>query len=157
MQKITPFLWFNDSAEQAVEFYMSIFKHAKVTKVTRYGDGGPGPKGSVMTIAFELHGQEFVALNGGPQFNFSPAISFVVNCDTQAEVDDLWEKLSTGGQRQQCGWLQDRYGISWQIVPRVLPELVGDEDPAKANRVMKAMMQMTKLDVKALIRAAESS
>jgi predicted 3-demethylubiquinone-9 3-methyltransferase (glyoxalase superfamily) len=153
MQKITPFLWFNDKAEEAMNYYVSIFKNSTVLSVTRYGEAGPGPKGTVMTASFQLDGQEFIALNGGPRFTFSPAVSFVVNCQTQEEVDDLWEKLSRGGRTDQCGWLQDRYGLSWQIVPTVLPQLLGDKDPAKSHRVMKAMLQMTKIDIKRLKEA----
>jgi predicted 3-demethylubiquinone-9 3-methyltransferase (glyoxalase superfamily) len=155
MQKITPFLWFNDKAEEAVNFYTSIFKNSKAVGISRYGDAGPGPKGSVMVAKFQIEGQEFIALNGGPQFTFSPAISFVVNCKTQEEVDELWEKLSAGGQKSQCGWLTDKYGLSWQIVPTILGELMQDKDPEKSNRVMKAMLQMTKLDIAALRRAYE--
>ena len=153
MQKITPFLWFNDQAEEAMNFYVSIFKDSKVGKVTRYGDAGPGAKGTVMSATFQLEGQEFFALNGGPQFKFTPAISFFVNCETQQEVDDLWEKLSAGGRKDQCGWLQDKYGVSWQIIPTILGKLLGDKDPAKANRVMQAMLQMTKIDIKRLQQA----
>jgi predicted 3-demethylubiquinone-9 3-methyltransferase (glyoxalase superfamily) len=153
MQKITPFLWFNDKAEEAMNYYVSIFKNSKVLSVTRYGEAGPGPKGTVMTASFQLDGHEFIALNGGPRFTFSPAVSFVVNCQTQEEVDDLWEKLSRGGRTDQCGWLQDRYGLSWQIVPAVLPQLLGDKDPEKSQRVMKAMLQMTKIDIKRLKEA----
>ncbi len=155
MQKITPFLWFDSNAEEAVKFYTSIFKDSKVGSITRYGDAGPGPKGSVMTATFELHGQEFVALNGGPHFTFSPAISFVVNCETQQEVDELWGKLSAGGATEQCGWLRDRFGVSWQIVPTVLVEMLQDKDAAKAQRVMAAMLKMVKLDIKALREAYE--
>jgi predicted 3-demethylubiquinone-9 3-methyltransferase (glyoxalase superfamily) len=129
MQKITPFLWFDTEAEAAMNFYLSIFKNAKVKGVTRYGEAGPGPSGTVMTASFELDGVEFVALNGGPLFKFSEAISFVVNCETQAEVDELWEKLSAGGKTQQCGWLKDKYGLSWQMVPTALPRLMMDKDP----------------------------
>ena len=153
MQKITPFLWFDDKAEEAMNYYVSIFKNSKVVSVTRYGEAGPGPKGTVMTASFQLEGQEFIALNGGPQFTFSPAVSFVVNCQTQQEVDELWEKLSRGGKPNQCGWLQDRYGLSWQIVPTVLLELLRDKDPEKSQRVMKAMLQMTKIDIKRLKEA----
>lgn len=157
MQKITPFLWFDNQAEEAVNFYISIFKNSKITNVARYGDDGAKasgrPKGTVMTIAFQIDGQEFVALNGGPVFTFSPAISFVVNCDRQEEVDRLWDKLSAGGEQQQCGWLTDKYGVSWQIVPTVLGELMSDPDPAKSERVMQAMLQMNKLDIAALRRA----
>lgn len=155
MQKITPFLWFNDQAEEAMQFYVSIFPDSKVKSVTRYGDVGPGPKGTVMTASFQLSGQDFVALNGGPQFPFTWAISFVVDCETQEEVDSYWQKLSEGGQPSRCGWLQDKYGLSWQIVPRALPELLQDKDPAKAQRVMKAMLEMDKIDIAKLKEAAE--
>ncbi len=155
MQKITPFLWFNDKAEDAMNFYVSIFKNSKAVSVTRYGDAGPGPKGTVMVAVFEIEGQQFLALNGGPHFTFTPAVSFVVNCETQQEVDDLWEKLSAGGRTQACGWLQDKYGLSWQIVPTILAKLMQDKDPAKSQRVMKAMLQMQKLDIEGLKRAAE--
>jgi predicted 3-demethylubiquinone-9 3-methyltransferase (glyoxalase superfamily) len=146
-QKITPFLWFDNQAEDAANFYASIFKNSKVGAISRYGDAGPGPKDSVMTVDFQIEGQEFVALNGGPHFKFTEAISFVVNCETQEEVDEFWEKLSEGGQKSQCGWLKDRYGLSWQIVPTILTKLMLDKDPAKAGRVMKAMLQMTKIDI----------
>jgi len=155
MQKITPFLWFDGKAEEAMNFYVSIFKNSKVQSVTRYGEEGPGPRGTVMTAAFQLNGQEFTALNGGPQFTFSPAISFVVNCETQQEVDELWEKLSAGGEKQQCGWLQDKYGLSWQIIPTMLIELLQDKDAKKSGNVMKAMLQMTKIDIKTLQQAYE--
>jgi predicted 3-demethylubiquinone-9 3-methyltransferase (glyoxalase superfamily) len=155
MQKITPFLWFDDKAEEAMKFYVSIFKNSKVGKVTRYGDAGPGPKGSVMSVTFELNGQEFYALNGGPVFKFNQAISFFVNCETQAEIDEFWEKLSAGGRKDQCGWLQDKYGLSWQIVPSILGKLLGDPDPVKSNRVMEAMMKMHKLDIAELKQAHE--
>jgi predicted 3-demethylubiquinone-9 3-methyltransferase (glyoxalase superfamily) len=157
MQKITPFLWFDTQAEEAMQFYVSIFKHSKVLGVTRYGEGGPGPKGTVMTANFVLEGQEFVALNGGPVYPFTPAISFVVDCETQDEVDELWTKLNAGGREDRCGWLQDRYGLSWQIVPRVLVRLLSDPDPAKAARVMAAMMQMTKIDIATLQHAYAQS
>lgn len=160
MQKITPFLWFDHQAEEAMNFYVSIFKNSKVLSVNRYGDAGPGPKGSVMTANFELDGQVFTALNGGPMYPmqpFSPAISFVVHCETQAEVDHYWEKLSEGGKTNQCAWLEDRFGVTWQIVPNVLLELISDPDPVKAGRVMQAMMQMTKIDIATLIRAYEQS
>jgi predicted 3-demethylubiquinone-9 3-methyltransferase (glyoxalase superfamily) len=155
MQKITPFLWFDDKAEEAMKFYVSIFKNSKVGEVTRYGDAGPGRKGSIMSVTFELNGQEFYALNGGPVFKFNPAISFFVNCETQAEIDEFWEKLSAGGRKDQCGWLQDKYGLSWQIVPSILGKLLGDPDPVKANRVMEAMLKMHKLDIAKLKQAHE--
>lgn len=153
MQKITPFLWFDTQAEEAMNFYVSIFKNSKIGSVTRYGEGGPGPAGTVLTAAFELDGQEFVALNGGPQFKFSEAISFLVSCETQEEIDEFWEKLSAGGEESQCGWLKDKYGLSWQIVPPVLSEMLQDKDPEKAKRVMEAMLQMTKLDIPTLKQA----
>lgn len=152
-QKITPFLWFDTQAEEAANFYVSVFKNSKILKVTYYGDGGPGMKGSVMTVSFDLDEQEFVALNGGPSFKFTEAISFVVNCETQEEVDDYWKKLTDGGKEVQCGWLRDKYGLSWQIVPRILTELIADKDEAKANRVMHAMMQMVKIDIPVLKKA----
>jgi len=155
MQKITPFLWFDDQAEEAMNFYVSIFKNSKVVSITRYGDEGPGPKGTVMVASFQLDGQEFLALNGGPQFTFSPAVSFVVNCETQKEVDEFWEKLSQGGEKNQCGWLQDKYGLSWQVVPTILSKLLQDKDAEKSGRVMKAMLQMTKIDINALKQAYE--
>ena len=155
MQKISPFLWFDDQAEEAMNFYVSIFKNSKAGNVTRYGDAGPGPKGSVMTASFELEGQQFTALNGGPHFRFTEAISFVVNCETQEEVDELWERLAEGGQTQQCGWLKDKFGLSWQIVPTVLIELMNDPDPGKSRRVTEAMLQMTKIDIAKLKRAYE--
>jgi predicted 3-demethylubiquinone-9 3-methyltransferase (glyoxalase superfamily) len=157
MQKITPFLWFNDKAEEAANFYVAIFKDAKILKVVRHGDSGPGPKGSVMIVTFEMHGQQFIALNGGPQFTLTPAISFVINCETQDEIDHYWDKLSAGGSIQQCGWLTDKYGLSWQVVPTILGELAGDSDPAKAGRVMQAMMQMIKIDIAGLKRAYAQS
>jgi len=153
MQKITPFLWFDGKAEDAMNFYVSIFKNSKVVRVTRFGDAGPGPKGAVMSATFQLEGQEFFALNGGPQFQFTPAISLFVNCETQQEVDELWEKLSAGGEKNRCGWLRDKYGLSWQIIPTALGEMLGDRDPAKANRVMNAMLQMDKIDIKGLRQA----
>jgi predicted 3-demethylubiquinone-9 3-methyltransferase (glyoxalase superfamily) len=153
MQKITPFLWFDGKAEQAMRFYVSIFKNSKAGSITRYGDAGPGPKGTVMVVTFQLDGQEFIALNGGPQFTFSPAISLVVNCETQEEVDAFWEKLSEGGEKQQCGWLKDKYGLSWQIVPTVLGEMMQDKDAEKSQRVMKAMLQMNKIDIECLKQA----
>jgi predicted 3-demethylubiquinone-9 3-methyltransferase (glyoxalase superfamily) len=156
MPKINPFLWFNNQAEEAANFYVSIFKNSRIVRVTRYGDAGPGPKGSVMTVDFQLDGQEFVALNGGPQFTFSPAISFVVNCQTQAEVDEFWQKLAAGGEEVECGWLTDKYGLSWQIVPTVLVDMLNDPDPVKSQRVLKAMMQMKKIDIATLKRAYEN-
>jgi len=155
MKKITPFLWFDDKAEEAMNFYVSIFKNSKVGTVTRYGEAGPGPKGSVMTATFQLDGQDFIALNGGPHFKFTEAISLSVDCKTQEEVDELWERLSQGGQKSQCGWLKDKYGLSWQIVPSVLGEQLGDKDPEKSKRVMQAMLKMTKLDIRALRQAYE--
>jgi predicted 3-demethylubiquinone-9 3-methyltransferase (glyoxalase superfamily) len=153
MQKITPFLWFDGKAEEAMNFYISIFKNSKVVSVTRYGDAGPGPKGTVMAATFQLEGQAFTALNGGPQFTFSPAISFFVNCQTQQEVDELWERLSEGGEKQNCGWLRDKYGVSWQIIPSALGEMLNDTDRVKADRVMKAMLQMHKIDIRSLKQA----
>lgn len=153
MQKITPFLWFDDKAEEAANFYVSIFKNSKIRSVSRYGEAGPGPKGSVRTVDFDLEGQGFIALNGGPLFTFSPAISFLVDCRTQQEVDDLWDKLSAGGDQMQCAWLRDKYGVTWQIVPRVLRELMEDKDPVKSQRVVKAMIQMVKIDIEGLQRA----
>jgi predicted 3-demethylubiquinone-9 3-methyltransferase (glyoxalase superfamily) len=155
MQKITPFLWFNGQAEEAMNFYISVFKNSKAGKVTRWGEAGPGPKGSVMSVRFELDGQEFFALNGGPAFTFTPAISMFVDCKTQAEVDELWEKLSAGGEKSRCGWLKDKYGLSWQIIPAALGELMNDPDPEKSKRVMQAMMQMGKIDIDGLKRAHE--
>jgi predicted 3-demethylubiquinone-9 3-methyltransferase (glyoxalase superfamily) len=153
MQKITPFLWYDGSAEEAANFYVSIFKNSKILKITRYGEAGPGPKGSVMTVDFELDGQRFIALNGGPQFKFTEAVSFSVDCKTQEEVDEFWEKLSAGGEQGPCGWLKDKYGLSWQINPTVLGEMLGDPDPAKSKRVMEAMLQMKKIDIKGLKEA----
>src|SRR5438445_10041712 len=155
MQKITAFLWFDGKAEEAMNFYTSIFENSKIKSVTRYGEAGPGPKGTVMTGTFQLEGQDFMALNGGPHFTFSPAISFFVNCQTQQEVDELWEKLSEGGEKGRCGWLKDKYGLSWQIVPSALGEMLRDEDAEKSKRVMKAMLQMDKIDIKALKQAYE--
>jgi predicted 3-demethylubiquinone-9 3-methyltransferase (glyoxalase superfamily) len=155
LQKITPFLWFNDNAEDAVNFYVSIFKNSRIKGIARYGDAGPGPKGAVMTVDFQLEGQAFIALNGGPEYTFTPAISFLVNCETQQEIDELWEKLTEGGEEVACGWLKDRYGVSWQIVPSVLGTLMQDKDPEKAQRVTKAMFQMKKLDIKTLLEAYE--
>ena len=153
MQKIIPFLWFDGKAEEAINFYVSIFKNSKVLSVTRYGSAGPGPKGTVMSATFQLEGQDFYALNGGPQFKFTPAISLFVNCETQPEVDELWKKLSAGGREDQCGWLQDKYGLSWQIIPTALGRMLGDKDPEKANRAMQAMLKMKKIDIKGRQRA----
>ena len=153
LQKITPFLWFDSQVEEAVGFYTSIFKNSRIDGVTRYGDAGPGPKGSVMTIAFELEGQKFTAINGGPVFKFTEAISFVVNCETQQEVDQYWDQLSAGGKEVQCGWVKDRYGLSWQIVPTVLITMLQDKDAERSQRVMKAMLQMVKIDIAGLEKA----
>lgn len=157
MQKITPFLWFDGKAEEAMNFYVSVFKNSKVVRVSRYGEAGPGPKGTVMSATFELDGQQFYALNGGPQFTFTPAISLFVNCETQQEVDELWDKLSEGGKKERCGWLKDKYGLSWQVIPSALGKLLGDRDPAKANRVMMAMLQMDKIDIQRLQQAYEQA
>jgi predicted 3-demethylubiquinone-9 3-methyltransferase (glyoxalase superfamily) len=154
MQQITPFLWFDCQAEDAAKFYVALFDNSRILKVVRYCAAGPGPAGTAMTVAFELNGTKFTALNGGPLFKFSEAVSFVINCDSQAEIDRLWEKLTAGGgQESRCGWLKDKYGLSWQVVPTVLPELVSDPDAAKAQRAMKAMMAMGKLDIAALKKA----
>lgn len=155
MQKITPFLWFNNQAEEAVRFYTSVFKNSEILGITHYGSDGPGVEGTVMTMVFQIEGQKFLALNGGPQFTFSPAISFVVNCETQEEIDYFWEKLSEGGQKIECGWLQDKYGVSWQIVPTILGEMLQDKDPVKANRVFQAMLKMKKMDISKLKQAYE--
>ena len=154
MQKITPFLWFDNQAEEAMNFYASIFKNSKIGTVARYGDAGPGPKGSVMVASFELEGLGFTALNGGPSHKFTEAISLYVNCESQKEVDYYWSKLSEGGRTDQCGWLKDKFGLSWQIIPSALPRLLSDPDREKANRVMQAMLQMTKIDVAKLEQAA---
>jgi predicted 3-demethylubiquinone-9 3-methyltransferase (glyoxalase superfamily) len=153
MQKITPFLWFNGNAEEAANFYVSVFKNSKVLNIARFGDAGPGPKGTAMVVSFEIEGQTFSALNGGPQYTFSPAISFLVDCETQAEVDDLWAKLTAGGKEVQCGWLTDKFGVSWQIIPRAFMEMMQDKDPVRSQRVFRAMMQMVKIDLEALRRA----
>jgi predicted 3-demethylubiquinone-9 3-methyltransferase (glyoxalase superfamily) len=153
MQKIVPFLWFDGKAEEAMKFYVSLFKNSKMVSVTRYGKGAPGPEGTVMSATFQLEGRDFYALNGGPMFTFSPAISLFVNCETQQEVDELWEKLSEGGEKQRCGWLKDKYGLSWQIIPTTLGKLLNDKDPAKAQRVMQAMLQMDKIDIGRLKQA----
>ena len=155
MQKITPFLWFDNQAEEAVKFYTSIFKNSKIGTVARHGEAGPGPAGSVMTASFELDGQEFVALNGGPIFKFTEAVSFVVNCETQEEIDYYWNNLLKGGTPSQCGWLKDQFGLSWQIVPTVLSKLVSSKDPEKSKRVIQAMMKMVKMDIRKLEEAAE--
>jgi len=152
-QKITPFLWFDGNAEEAARFYVSVFKNSKIVTTARYGDAGPGPKGSVMTVVFSLDGQEFIGLNGGPHFKFTEAVSFSIDCKTQEEVDYYWDRLSAGGEPSQCGWLKDRFGLSWQVNPGVLGEMLGDPDPAKAKRVMEAMLKMRKIDIAALKRA----
>jgi predicted 3-demethylubiquinone-9 3-methyltransferase (glyoxalase superfamily) len=157
MQKITTFLTFDDRGEEAVNFYTSVFPNSRILKTSRYGDAGPQPKGSFMSATFELEGQEFIALNGGSSFTFAPGISLFVSCETQEEVDELWEKLSDGGKGVACGWLTDRFGVSWQIVPRVLGELLNDQDPAKANAVMNAMLQMTKIEIDGLRQAYDSA
>ena len=153
MQKITPFLWFDDNAEEAVNLYTSVFRDSAIMDVSRYAEGSPGPVGSIMSITFKLNGQEFMALNGGPVFTFSPATSFFVNCETQDEVDEYWERLSEGGEKQNCGWLTDRFGVTWQIVPSVLSQLLNGPDPEGSKRAMEAMLKMKKLDVAALQRA----
>jgi predicted 3-demethylubiquinone-9 3-methyltransferase (glyoxalase superfamily) len=150
MQKITPFLWFDGNAEEAAKHYVSIFKNSRIVNRMYYGEAGPGPAGSVMSVTFELDGQEFFALNGGPQFKFTEAISFFVDCKTQEEVDELWERLAAGGQKSRCGWLKDKFGLSWQIVPSGLGEMLQDKDPKRSGRVMQALMQMEKLDIAAL-------
>jgi predicted 3-demethylubiquinone-9 3-methyltransferase (glyoxalase superfamily) len=155
MKKIIPFLWFDDKAEEAAKFYVSIFKNSRLGTVTRYGETGPGPKGKVMSVIFQLDGEEFYALNGGPVFKFTEAISFFINCETQQEVDDLWERLSEGGSKSQCGWLKDKYGLSWQVIPTALGKMLQDKDPEKAKRVMQAMLQMGKIDIKKLTQAYE--
>jgi predicted 3-demethylubiquinone-9 3-methyltransferase (glyoxalase superfamily) len=152
-KKITPFLWFDGNAEEAMHFYTSVFKNSKTGNVVRYGEAGPGPKGSVMSVTFELDGQEFYALNGGPHFSFTPAVSFFVSCKTQEEVDYFWDKLSEGGQKQPCGWLQDKYGLSWQIIPAALGEMLHDKNAQKSQRVMKAMLQMKKIEIEGLRQA----
>lgn len=153
MQKIVTFLWYDNRAEEAAKFYTSIFKNSKISKVRRYGEAGPGPKGSAMSVDLELEGQQFIALNGGPHYSFTPAISLFVNCETQDEVDSLWEKLSAGGKKSRCGWTQDKFGLSWQIIPTALGKLMGDPDAEKANRVMQAMLQMDKIDIRRLQQA----
>jgi predicted 3-demethylubiquinone-9 3-methyltransferase (glyoxalase superfamily) len=155
MRTITPFLWFDNQAEEAARFYTSVFKNSKIVSISRYSNAGPGPEGSVMTVEFELDGERFVALNGGPEYTFSPAVSFVVNCETQQDVDHYWTRLSAGGKEIQCGWLTDKYGLSWQIVPTILLEVLRQTDPEKTKRVMEAMFKMVKLDIEALKRAAQ--
>ena len=157
MQKITPFLWFDTQAEEAAKFYASVFPNSKILKTARYGEAGPGPKGSVMTVEFELDGQRMIALNGGPQFKFTEAISLSVDCKDQKEVDHYWTKLSQGGQESMCGWLKDKYGLSWQVNPAILVELLSSRDAKKAKRVMEAMLKMKKIDIAALKAAAEAS
>ena len=158
MQKIVPNLWFDTEGEEAAKFYTSIFKNSKITNVSYYGDAGPRPAETVLTVDFELDGQQFTAINGGPDFKFTEAISLLVNCESQEEVDELWEKLlQDGGSEQQCGWLKDKYGLSWQIIPTALGELMGDKDPERANRVMAAMLQMVKIDIEGLRRAYEGT
>jgi predicted 3-demethylubiquinone-9 3-methyltransferase (glyoxalase superfamily) len=156
MQKITTFLWFDNNAEEAANFYVSIFKNSKILNVARYGDAGPGPKNTVMTVNFELNGQEYIALNGGPRFRFTEAISFVINCETQEEVDYFWSRLSEGGEESRCGWVMDKFGLWWQVVPTALGKLMSDPDPQKAQRVMAAMLQMGKIDIEALQRAYDA-
>jgi len=153
MQKITPFLWFDTEAEAAAKFYVSVFGNSRIVGITRYGEGGPGPKGSVMTVHFQLEGQDYIALNGGPEFKFTEAISLAVDCRSQEEVDFFWERLTAGGEPGPCGWLKDRFGLSWQVNPSVLGEMLADPDPEKSKRVMQAMLRMQKFDVAALQRA----
>jgi predicted 3-demethylubiquinone-9 3-methyltransferase (glyoxalase superfamily) len=153
MQKIIPFLWFDGKAEEAANFYVSLFKDSRIVNIARYGDAGPGPKDTAMSATFELAGQRFIALNAGPQFKFTEAISFFINCETQQEVDDLWEKLSAAGEKSRCGWLKDKYGLSWQVIPTALGEMLQDKDPKKSQRVMQAMLQMTKIDIARLKQA----
>ena len=156
MSKITPFLWFDDQAEEAVEFYLSVFPNSRISQIARHGEGGPGPAGSVMTIHFELDGNEFVALNGGPvHYGFDESISFVIDCATSEDVDRYWEALTDGGEEIACGWLKDRYGVHWQVVPSELPSVLGDPDPERAMRAMQAMMTMKKLDIRAMKAAAD--
>ncbi len=157
MQGITPFLWFDGNAEDAANFYTSIFQDSRIKSVSHYGDAGPGPKGNVMVVSFEINGQEFAALNGGPQFTFTPAISFLVNCETQEEVDELWEKLSAGGRKDRCGWLQDKYGVSWQIIPTALANFMRGPDRDGSKRAMQAMLQMDKIDIQKLKQAYEGA
>ncbi|HEY1166471.1 MAG TPA: VOC family protein [Chitinophaga sp.] len=156
MQKITPFLWFNNNAEEAVMLYTSVFKNSQVHHISRYGKNGPGPEGMLISASFELEGQQFIALNGGPDYPFTPAVSLFVDCKTQEEVDELWERLSEGGSKERCGWLKDRFGLSWQIIPSLLGQLMQDEDPARAQKVMEAMLKMTKIDTRVLMQAYRS-
>jgi predicted 3-demethylubiquinone-9 3-methyltransferase (glyoxalase superfamily) len=153
MSKITPFLTFNDQAEEAVNLYVSLFKNSKILSINRFGEGAPMPAGTVMTVSFVLDGQEFTALNGGPHFTFTDGFSLYVSCETQAEVDELWEKISAGGEKGQCGWLKDKFGVSWQIVPTALIQMLADKDPKKSRNVMQTMLQMTKIDIEGLRRA----
>ena len=153
MQRITPFLWFDNNAEEAVKFYTSIFKNSKTGKIAHYGESGPGPKGSIVTIEFELNGQKFIALNGGPEFKFNESVSFMVECDSQQEIDYYWEKLTAGGQEVQCGWLKDKFGLSWQVAPTALLKMIADPDPVKADRAMAAMLKMVKIDLATVQRA----
>lgn len=155
MQKITPYLWFDYQAQAAAEFYVSIFKNSKITDITHYGEAGPGEPGSVLTVSFQLEGQDFVGLNGGPHYTFSPAISFFVDCETQQEVDELWAKLTEGGEEVQCGWLTDKFGVSWQIIPNGLIEYLHGDDPVKSQRATEAMLQMQKIDLEKIRQAYE--
>ena len=157
MQKPVPNLWFDGNAEDAMNFYLSIFKNSKVNGITRYGDAGPGPAGSVLTVSFEINGQDFVGINGGPHYKFTPAVSFSVLCDSQEEIDHLWDCLLAGGSAMQCGWLSDKFGLSWQIVPKILIEYMQDKDRKKASRVVEAMLKMVKLDIPTLKKAYEQS
>jgi predicted 3-demethylubiquinone-9 3-methyltransferase (glyoxalase superfamily) len=157
VQKITPCLWFDTEGEAAANFYTSVFKNSRILDVSRFGEAGPRPAGTVMTVTFELDGQEFIALNGGPEFKFNEAVSFQVNCETQEEVDEFWNRLTEGGEAGQCGWLKDKYGVSWQVVPTALNELLSDPDPGKSQRAMKAMLEMSKIDIETLKRAAEQA
>jgi predicted 3-demethylubiquinone-9 3-methyltransferase (glyoxalase superfamily) len=155
MKKITPFLWFDGQAEEAAQYYCSVFKNSRILHTTRYGDAGPGPKGTVMTVVFELDGQQFIGLNGGSLFKFNEAVSFSINCESQEELDEVWAKLTAGGEEGRCGWLKDRYGLSWQVNPTALGQLLSDPDPVKSKRVMEAMLKMKKIEIAALQRAAD--
>jgi predicted 3-demethylubiquinone-9 3-methyltransferase (glyoxalase superfamily) len=157
MQKITPWLWFDTEAEEAANFYVSVFRNSRILDISRYGEAGPRPAGMVMTVAFELDGQQFAALNGGPEFSFNESVSFLVDCETQDEVDRFWKELSDGGEQGPCGWLKDKYGVSWQVIPTALNTLLNDPDPARAQRAMKAMLQMGKIDIAALQEAADQA